>query len=161
MEQLIPLNQLDAGFYLISHDDCQQELFQQTAIRRQDIGSVTKNWQLLPFLSLKDNLLLGVKRRMKFKLPFYLMYVELSPQVFARPLEELSALDKIKLQLVRQLLQQKKILLLTHCCDSLAVQEMQWLLPFCQELAQNQQLKILLFSSDQQLTATPYIDKIL
>lgn len=161
MEQLIPLNQLKAGFYLITRDDCKQDMFQTTAVQPQEVGNITHDLQVLPFLSLKDNLLLGVKRRMKLKLRFYLLYMELSPNIFTQSIDELSSLDKLKLQLIRQLLQQKKVLFLTHCCESLSIQEIQWFLPFCQELAHSQQLKILLFSSDKQLTATPYIDKIL
>ncbi len=161
MEQLINLDQLTSGFYLISTDVCTKDMFQQsTEINRKKIGNIKENWQLLPFLTLKDNLLLGVRKKMQTALLEQLALVEISPVMLNQPAEELAPLTKIKLQIVRQLLQEKEVLLLSECCSVLSIGDIQWLLPFCQQLSEEMDLKILLFSSDKQLFHVPYIDII-
>ncbi|MGX7197640.1 hypothetical protein [Enterococcus olivae] len=159
MEKSISLADLPAGFYLVRADQCAKNLFQSPRpFSLKTIGMVTKNIQILPFLSLKDNLLLGVKKHRQLEISTYLSLVELSPEILSQ--EELTPLEKVKLQLVRQLLQEKKILLLNRCYKELSVKDVQWLLPFCHQLAHDKQLKIILFSSDKQLCQTPYIDQI-
>lgn len=162
MEKTISLAELPTGFYLIQSDRCTQDIFQQANPNiAKAIGIISKNFQLLPFLSIQENLLLGVKKNRQNSLTNYLTLVDLSPTVFYQSRESLSTLENIKLQLIRQLLQQKRIILLNRCYKDLSVKDIQWLLPFCHELSHSREIKIILFSTDRQLCETPYIDQVL
>lgn len=151
------LNQLNYGFYLVKITPDWQE----SENMLKEVGHIYEDWQLLPFLNVKDNMLIEIKRAQKIKLPHYLKLFDLPLTVLNTSIEELTPLEKIKLQMIRQLLQEKGILFLHECAGYLSVQNIQWLLPFCQRIAQSKHLKIILFSSDEQLANTPYIDQVL
>lgn len=162
MEQSLALNSLPIGFYLVSNPNIVENCLQLISTNTiEDIGSVQEEWELLPFLSLKENVLLGIKKRHLTKVGIYLRLADISMTTLRKNKEQLTSLEKIKLQLVRQLLQQKQIILLKQCCEYLTIQDIQWLLPFCQKIAHTQKVKILLFSTDEQLQHASYIDGVI
>ncbi|KAF1303311.1 hypothetical protein IV487_04450 [Enterococcus saccharolyticus] len=162
MEQSLALTNLPIGFYLVSTPNIAESRLQLTSVNTiEDIGNVQEEWELLPFLSLKENVLLGIKKRQLTKVGIYLRLADISMTTLRKTKEQLTSLEKIKLQLVRQLLQKKQIILLQQCCEHLTIQDIQWLLPFCQKIAHTQKVKILLFSTDEQLQQASYIDAVL
>lgn len=162
MEQITNVEQLSAGFYLVATDLYKKKFLSQKNKRTQaTIGEVTGDWQQLPYLSLKENILLGVEKTKRPKLLSYIKLADINPKLFTKQKNELSQIDKIKLQFVHLLLKETSIIYLHDCFDQMTVGQMQWLLGFCHQLVQKYSLRILLFSKNEQLLHSVNIDEIL
>lgn len=159
---MINIKQLPPGFYLVTTKAYKKNFLKQQNKQDQSIiGEITGDWEQLPYLSLRENLLLGVDKTKRPKLLHYIKLVDVNPVLFTKPKKELSQIDKIKLQFVHLLLKEMPVIYLYDCFDSITVSQMQWLLSFCQKLAQKYSLRILLFSNDEQLFQSANIDEIL
>lgn len=159
---MVNIKQLPTGFYLVATKTYKKNFLEQQNKQSQPIiGEITGNWEQLPYLSLRENLLLGVDKSKRPKLLHYIKLVDMNPSFFTKPKKELSQMDKIKLQFIHLLLKEVPVIYLYDCFDSITISQMQWLLNFCQKLAQNYSLRILLFSKDEQLLQAANIDEIL
>ncbi|HLQ40951.1 MAG TPA: hypothetical protein VK118_08320 [Tetragenococcus sp.] len=162
MAQQTFLENLSAGFYLVTTASSQQELLKLTQTSEKGlIGEIDDSFHQLPYLSLKENLLLGIERKRRPKFINYAKLVNFDMNLFIKIQPQLTYLDQIKLQFIRFLLKEKGIIYLYDYFEELTIQETQWLLHFCQKLAQQQQICIFLFSTDEQLIHTNIIDEIL
>ncbi|MGO2853366.1 MAG: hypothetical protein ACTIBS_05190 [Tetragenococcus koreensis] len=161
MTQTIHVEQLPVGFYLVSTETYKKNFFKQQNKRSKPvIGEITGDWEQLPYLSLRENLLLGVDKTKRPKLLTYIKLADINPRIFTKQKKVLSQLDKIKLQFAHLLLKETPIIYLHDCFDSMTVSQMQWLLNFCQQLTQKYSLRILLFSENENLLHSPSIDEI-
>ncbi|MDN6640990.1 MAG: hypothetical protein L0L10_09440 [Tetragenococcus sp.] len=161
MEQTNHVEQLPAGFYLVVTEAYRKDFFNQRDKQTSPtIGEVTGNWEQLPYLSLKENTLLGVDKTKRPRLLTYSRLADINLKLFTKQEKQLTQFDKIKLQFVHLLLKETSIIYLHDCFDSLTVNQMQWLLGFCHQLAQKYSLCILLFSKNEQLLHSPSIDEI-
>ncbi len=154
----IDINHIAAGFYLVTTENYQNELMDKEP---SEVGKITTAWITLPFLSLRENLLLGVSKNRRAKIFSYFQLVDLSPTILRKSTKELTDFEKIKLQFVHFLLQEKEVLFLDQSCQNLATSGKQWLLNFCHKLTQTKRMKIFLFSQDEQLIHLPIIDDII
>lgn len=161
MTQTIHVEQLPVGFYLVSTEAYKKNFLKQQNKRSKPvIGEITGDWEQLPYLSLRENLLLGVDKTKRPKLLTYIKLADINPRIFTKQKKVLSQLDKIKLQFAHLLLKETPIIYLHDCFDSMTVSQMQWLLNFCQQLTQKYSLRILLFSENENLLHSPSIDEI-
>lgn len=161
MTQTIHVEQLPVGFYLVSTETYKKNFLKQQNKRSKPvIGEITGDWEQLPYLSLRENLLLGVDKTKRPKLLTYIKLADINPRIFTKQKKVLSQLDKIKLQFAHLLLKETPIIYLHDCFDSMTVSQMQWLLNFCQQLTQKYSLRILLFSENENLLHSPSIDEI-
>lgn len=161
MTQTIHVEQLPVGFYLVSTETYKKNFLKQQNKRSKPvIGEITGDWEQLPYLSLRENLLLGVDKTKRPKLLTYIKLADINPRIFTKQKNVLSQLDKIKLQFAHLLLKETPIIYLHDCFDSMTVSQMQWLLNFCQQLTQKYSLRILLFSENENLLHSPSIDEI-
>ncbi|GMA47536.1 hypothetical protein [Tetragenococcus muriaticus] len=158
MKQMMNVKQLPAGFYLVTTKKYQNNLLAQQP--KQFIGEITGKWEQLPYLSLKENLLLGVDKPKQTRLLSYIKLTELNSIIFSKKEKELTQFDKIRLQFVHLLLKSTSVIYLHDCFGSLTINQVQWLLKFCFHLSQKHSLCILLFSQNKQLLQSPYIDDI-
>ena len=155
------LIELAAGCYLIQHKGSftQSQLSKWTFAKQTVLISL--DVQLVPFLSLKDNLLLGIKRKQQVSITDYFQKSQLSMALLDQSIEQLSNLERIQFQILKQLMQQKNCLILDHCDEALSIKETQELLMFCRRIALNYQVSIILISGDEQLAQTPYLEQLL
>lgn len=160
MEQTINVEHLPAGLYLVTTKNYKKNfLTQQYKRSKPSIGEVTGKWEHLPYLSLKENVLLGVDKSRRAKLLTYIKLTEIDPRIFMKQGKELTQFDKIKLQFVHLLLKDVSVIYLRDCFSSLTVNQMQWILNFCRQLVQKYSLRILLFSKNEQLIQSTYMDE--
>ncbi|MDN6732963.1 MAG: hypothetical protein L0L58_05545, partial [Tetragenococcus koreensis] len=76
MTQTIHVEQLPVGFYLVSTETYKKNFLKQQNKRSKPvIGEIIGDWEQLPYLSLRENLLLGVD---KTKRPKLLTYIKLA-----------------------------------------------------------------------------------
>ncbi|MCF1631394.1 hypothetical protein [Tetragenococcus koreensis] len=161
MTQTIHVEQLPVGFYLVSTETYKKNFLKQQNKRSKPvIGEIIGDWEQLPYLSLRENLLLGVDKTKRPKLLTYIKLADINPRIFTKQKNVLSQLDKIKLQFAHLLLKETPIIYFHDCFDSMTVSQMQWLLNFCQQLTQKYSLRILLFSENENLLHSPSIDEI-
>ncbi|WP_241162444.1 hypothetical protein [Enterococcus sp. ZJ1668] len=91
------------------------------------------------------------------------MYQEelrIDPTLLNRSSEELSILEKIKLQLLHTLLANRKHLVIEDVFSELTVLEIQELLDLLYGLVRNRDRSILLFTTDESIARSPYVDHL-
>lgn len=116
---------------------------------------VQDHWQLLPYLSLEENLLLGCPRKVRKnrqQLRELFQQLEILPE-FELPIEDYDAFQQILFQIARALLQDRKRLVLDHVTSQLSVKEKQQLLHLCEKLGMEKNLEIILITRDPLLAA--------
>ena len=158
MEKANRLTELPIGCYLILSHLPLEKSTASTWLFAKNSGLISTEIQLIPFLSLKDNLLLGVKKKERCRLEEYLQKCQLSSGLLERPVAQLSHLERIQLQMLRQLLQHKDYLLIDHCDQTFSIKQTQAFLLFCKHVATTFQVSIVLISADEQLAQTPYFE---
>ena len=152
------ITKMPAGFYLVTTDTYQKELLTSN---QASTATLSIHWETLPFLSLRENIQLGVLKHNRAKIFSYLQSVELSPLLLKKSKEDLSNIERIKLQFVHFFLQEKEIFFLDQSCQEVTISEKQWLLNFCHQLVEKKQRKVFLFSKDEQLIHIAFIDAVL
>jgi ABC-type sugar transport system, ATPase component len=155
------LRTLTAGCYLFySHHPFEHcHLTQWTFAKKT--ARISLETQLIPFLSLKDNLLLGVNKKRQPLFVNYFQQSQLPLTLLEHPIKQLSKLEHIQFQIIKQLLLQKNCLIIDHCDEALSVKETQLFLAFCREIAHTYQVSLILISADEQLTQTPYLEPLI
>lgn len=116
---------------------------------------VQDHWQLLPYLSIEDNLLLGCPRKVRKNrqlLRELLQQLTVLPEM-AQPVEEYDAFQQILFQIARGLLQGRQRLVLDHVTSQLSIKEKQQLLHICEKLGTEKNLEIILITKDPLLAA--------
>lgn len=118
-----------------------------------DYFVVQKKWSTIPYLSLRDNLLLGLKHKKRLfqNLETYLAFLELSPDSLKKELAELTPFEMVKLQLLRGILLKAKKFLLLDVCENFTIRQTQTALKICQELQENFAVDVILITSDPRL----------
>ncbi len=120
---------------------------------------------LLPFLTVHENLLLGIRRKhlplAKKQLATYLRLCQLDQTILLKKENELSATDSLKLKLIQALLVHKDTLLIYDSIDQLPIKSLQTMLPLLKILSKKAAVRILLFTEKQELAATSFPDQVI
>lgn len=143
-------------FYLAANDRMSKEALASLLQENQAI-TIEAKWQYVPFLSLKDNLSLANKKEVP--LEELLLTLHLDPTFLKKPVNGLTSLEEVKVQLLLALLMEKPVIILETLSKSLQTADIQALLPLCSQLAKQFQLSIYLMNEDERLAHTPYITK--
>lgn len=114
------------------------------------LAVVYSAWDTIPYLSLKENLFLGLTRskRDPRRLNDYLKLLDLNEEILQHPLSELTAFEKIRLQTLQQLLRQPETLVFDDVTLQLTIKENQELLYLAILLKRQLELEILFVTSD-------------
>lgn len=128
------------------------------------VGFILSENVFLPYLSIRDNLFAGtsVKEKDKKKLlSDWFDYVSLPLTTLHTANEQLTAFERIKLQLVQLLLIEKDIIIIDDIFQELSVLQRQELLPLLQKITKEKQKAILVLTNDIQIAESPYMDKVI
>ncbi|MGG5358900.1 MULTISPECIES: hypothetical protein [unclassified Enterococcus] len=125
---------------------------------------IQKEWPLFPYLSLKDQVFLNTagkkEKKNHAKTASYLDCLKLSSEILAKQAQELTLLEKIKLQLLHSLIADKKQLLLEEVFDQLTIPEIQEILTILKLLVKEKQFSILVFTDDATIAQSSYVDEL-
>lgn len=125
---------------------------------------IQKEWPLFPYLSLKDQVFLNAagkkEKKNHSKTAAYLERLKLSSEVLEKQANELTLLEKIKLQLLHSMIADKKQLLLEEVFDQLTIPDIQELLNILKWLVKEKQFSILVFTSDSSIAQSSYVDDL-
>ncbi|MGX7351710.1 hypothetical protein RU97_GL001127 [Enterococcus canis] len=125
---------------------------------------ISNSIPLVMHVPVKDILLLatGLKeKQLKTELADVFTELELPLAILQLPLDELSMLERLKIQLLKSLLLSKKQIILDDIFESLTIRERQEFLPLLKQLSQNYDLRFVLLTSDQRIRESHYIDQLL
>ncbi|MEO1782496.1 hypothetical protein [Enterococcus diestrammenae] len=124
----------------------QQKKTQQLAT----FGIIHPDWLPIPYLGLKENILLGLsrKQRMEAQLTSTLKLVALPESIFAKTAAQLTQFETIQLQLLQQLLRGPQQLAFMEVSQGLSVNDIQLLLHLCLQMSRQLDVDILFITSD-------------
>ncbi|MFC0232425.1 hypothetical protein ACFFIF_00280 [Vagococcus entomophilus] len=124
----------------------------------EQIVLIQKETSFLPFLTLHDNLLIGLKKEAKSQLKNWLSFFQLDMQTLQKSSDQIKELDLLKLQLIRALLTKKTKIFLNQSLDCLSVYEIQQILPTLHNLSQQAGIHLVLFTQNPQIAKTSFCD---
>lgn len=129
-----------------------------------NIAFISKDISLIPYLTLLDNLLLGTSVNPKeFRLQIKQLLFEfgMNERMLADTINEIPLFVLLKMQLVRATLCSRKLIFVENVFDDLSIAERQELLLLLKKSAMDNQLAIVILTTDEQLAHSSYIDQIL
>lgn len=144
----------------------QQELLKNFKVealahKTLEITIIQKDWPIFPYLNPKDHVFLDLPaKEIRQKCVMYQEELRIDPTLLNRSSEELSILEKIKLQLLHTLLANRKHLVIEDVFSELTVLEIQELLDLLYGLVRNRDRSILLFTTDESIARSPYVDHL-
>lgn len=117
---------------------------------------ITLEWRLIPYLSLQENILLGVEKKNSKNTE---LLQQLTQQfnlekTFLKTQEQLTSFERVKLQFLHSLLLQKQKIYFDNVCSAFSIRETQEFLHLCQKIAKTHNLAILLTTTDPSLIKT-------
>ncbi|MBO0432042.1 hypothetical protein [Enterococcus sp. DIV0660C] len=122
---------------------------------------IQKNWPIFPYLKLKDHVYLDISsKEIKSTGPTYQSQLKLDSSWEKLSADELSLLEKIKLQLLHALLSKRTQIIVEDAFDDLTITETQELLDILCLLARQENQTILLFTNNATIAHSPYIDHL-
>lgn len=124
----------------------------------EQIVLIQKETSFLPFLTLHDNLLIGLKKEAKSQLKDWLSFFQLDMQTLQQSSDQITELDLLKLQLIRALLTKKTKIFLNQSLDHLSVYEIQQILPTLHNLSQQAAIHLVLFTQNPHIAKTSFCD---
>lgn len=131
---------------------------------KSSVGLVSKKNIFFPYLSLLDNLFITSiikERHRKQALNELLLLFELNTNTLFKSYEQLTQYEQIQLQLMQIVLSNKKEIIIEDIFSDLTIHQRQHLLPLLKQIAGKKEKAILLFTSDQQIAESSYIDKVI
>ncbi|MFV0559469.1 MAG: hypothetical protein ACK5NA_01985 [Enterococcus sp.] len=135
--------------------------YQQALLNKEKLalGIIQKTWPSVPYLTTKEALLLNIsKKQVKAHLEEYQQLLHLSSTSLTKKRTALSTKEKILLQLLHMLLANKEEVIIEDFFTELSITDIQELLPLFKQLNQEYQMNILLFTSNDLLAKSPYVD---
>lgn len=159
-----PLCSLDtSGFTIIvesiDHIDSHFSQLRKKSLHcPEQIVLIQRETSFLPFLTLHDNLLIGLKKEAKSQLKDWLSFFQLDTQTLQKTSNQIMDLDLLKLQLIRALLTKKTKIFLNQSLDSLSVYETQQILPMLHNLSQRSSIHLVLFTQNFHIAKTSFCD---
>lgn len=122
---------------------------------------VQKNWPVFPYLKLKDHVYLDISSKdIKSTSSAYQSQLKLDSSWEKQSADDLSLLEKIKLQLLHSLLAKRTQIIVEDVFDDLTIAETQELLDILCLLARQKNQTILLFTNNTTIAHSPYIDHL-
>lgn len=136
-----------------------KEIKEQLLSQNQlDIMMIQNQWPFFPYLKLKDHVFLNLPEKQKKANHLWYPQLQIDSSLFKYNPDELTALEKIKLQLLHAILAQKKELIIEDPIDKLTIPETQELLDILSYLVKDQLFSILLITHDQTVASSPFVD---
>lgn len=122
---------------------------------------VQKEWPVFPYLKLKDHVYLNISsKEIKSTSSAYQSQLKLDPSWEKKSANDLTLLEKIKLQLLHSLLAKRRQIIVEDAFDDLTITETQELLDILCLLARKKNQTILLFTNNTTIAHSPYIDHL-
>lgn len=131
---------------------------------KSSVGLVSKENIFFPYLSLTDNLFITSEikeKNRKYALNELLLLFQISPNTLFKSYEQLTRFEQIQLQLMQIVLSNKKDIIIEDIFSDLSIYQRQHLLPLLKQITTKKEKSILLFTSDQQIAESSYIDKVI
>lgn len=142
------------GFYYVSKDNETKTSELSSLLSQKKAILIRAQWPSVPFLSVMDNVSLANKKG--DDLESVLPYVQLPLSALKKERTELAPFEEIKIQLLLALLSERETLLIENVLSTLTTEEVQILLPLCQEIAEQFAVAIYLIHEDECFAHTPY-----
>ena len=150
---LIPSKQITV---LYSHDiPAALQLYENEQPLRKS-ALIYSDWETIPYLSLADNLYLGVPRKLrkpKVSRPL-LELLGLESTILRRPLEEVTYFQRLRLQIMQQLLRQPEQLLLVDVTEHLSIKETQDLLHYIYGIVAQRDIDVVFLTQNASLATS-------
>ncbi|WP_368251354.1 hypothetical protein [Enterococcus sp. 2201sp1_2201st1_B8_2201SCRN_220225] len=123
-------------------------LFEKQAPHKTSL--IYSDWETLPYLSLADNLYLGVPRKMrKVKNNYeFFQLLGFDPSILRRPLKDISRFQQLRLAILQQLLREPEQLLFVDVTEKLSINETQELLHLVYQVLDKQPIKALFLTQN-------------
>lgn len=118
----------------------------------------------IPYLTISDNLRLSIQKKSAIsdeKMTELTEKLTLHDETFRKTLQDLSLLDTLKLQLLSAYCRGKKQIIIADIFSSLSTKEIQWILPTLQELANQEKIFVLIYTTDPKIARSPYVDQLI
>lgn len=131
---------------------------------KSHIGLISKENIFFPYLSLIDNLFITSvikEKNRKRALNELLSLFELNQNTLFKSYDQLTNFEQILLQLMQIVLSNKKEIIIEDIFSALSIYQRQHLLPLLKQIADKKEKAILLFTSDQQIAESSYIDRVI
>ncbi|MHC5229164.1 hypothetical protein ACYSNW_12845 [Enterococcus sp. LJL99] len=131
---------------------------------KSTVGLISKENIFFPYLSLKDNLFITSEikeKNRKTALNELLLQFQISPNTLFKSYEQLTKYEQIQLQLMQIVLSNKNEIIIEDIFSDLSIYQRQHLLPLLKQISNKKEKAILLFTSDQQIAESSYIDKVI
>lgn len=136
------------------------ELAQALALYEQEASPKTSmiydTWETLPYLSLRDNLYLGVPRKMrkaKNNQKFFQL-LDFDPSIVRRTVEDLSQFQQLRLAILQQLLREPEQLLFVDVTENLSINETQELLHLVYHILDKLPIQVLFLTQNASLATS-------
>lgn len=119
-------------------------------------AKIYNDWETIPYLSLADNLYLGVSRKLRkpqVSTPL-LALLGLDATILRHSLEDLTYFQRLRLQIMQQLLREPERLLLIDVTENLSIKETQDLIHYIYELVDQKDIEVVFLTQNASLATT-------
>lgn len=150
--------------YAILLDTIDSQTFLEIFFNKKetDIGIISTEDPFLPYLSLTENLFIASSIKEKDKkqallTAFDLVHLDLA--ILTKDYAALSPIEKLKCQLLQLFFSKKATIVITDVFQDLTIAEKQELLPLIRQVARKGNKQLLVFTTDEKIANSPYIDQ--
>ncbi len=115
----------------------------------------------VPFLTVEDNLLMGLNRHRKQIQEILYQWLDLlhiDRKILTSDAKSMNEVVFIELQLIRSVLSQQTLLIMDALLDQISPSQIQGILPFIQTFAKTNNLAVAILTSDQNIVSCSYYD---
>lgn len=150
---LIPTNHITV---LYSQDLTEALQLYEAQETEKKTALIYNDWETIPYLSLSDNLYLGVSRKLRKAQTNRALFqlLGLDATILRKPIEELTYFQRLRLQIMQQLLRQPEQLLFLDVTEHLSIKETQDLLHYIYGLVAQRDLDVVFITQNASLATS-------